>query len=103
VEDQPDNSTVVSLTEGGFCQLAGIQVGSGLGNRNIDGLSSDKNSSDPKAQINLPQADRKLPAKPVPHVPSKTSLSAPKNGAGGRHALDGCSDSTKQLAIAHKS
>jgi hypothetical protein len=56
---------------------------------NLDNSSSDKNSSDPDIQIILPHAAKKLPAQPVPCVPSKTSLPTPKNRAGDRHALDG--------------
>ena len=100
---QPDDSTAVSLIARVFFQCAGIWVGSGQGNRSIDNPTSDGNSSDPNARIILPHADRKLPAKLVPRVPSKTSFPAPKNGAGGRLALDGHSVSTKQFAIAHKS
>jgi hypothetical protein len=40
---QPDDLTVVSPTKGGFCQLAGIQVGPGQGNGIIDDPSSDGN------------------------------------------------------------
>jgi hypothetical protein len=63
---QPDDWTVVSPTEGGLCQLAGIQVGSGQGDGIIDDPTSDVNSSDPDAQIILPHADRKLPESPFP-------------------------------------
>jgi hypothetical protein len=98
---QPDDSTGVSLTAEGFCQLTGIQVGSRQGNRSINNPTSDGNSRDPDAQIILPYADRKLPAKPVPHIPFKTSLPVPKNVAGGRHALDGRFDSKRNLLL-HK-
>jgi hypothetical protein len=100
---QPDDSPMVSSTVRGSCQCARIQVGSGQGIGSIDNPISDGNSSDPDAQIIFPHADRKLPTKPVHHVLSKTSLPAPKNGAVGTHALDECSNSTKQFAIAHKS
>jgi hypothetical protein len=80
---QPDDLTVVSLTAGGFFQRIGIWVGSGQGNGSINDQSSDGNSSNLDVQIIPPHADRKLPAKPVFRVLSKTSLPAPKNGAGG--------------------
>jgi hypothetical protein len=75
---QPDDLIEVPPIAEGFCQLAGNQVGSGQGNKSINDPTSDWNSSDPNAQIILPHDDRKLPAKPVPCVLSKTSLLAPR-------------------------
>jgi hypothetical protein len=69
-------------------QIAGAEFAhSAVGN--LDDSFSDENSSDPYIQIIIPHCAKKLPAQPVPRVPSKTSLPTPKNQAGDRHALDG--------------